>query len=179
MHSRSCLPTGPAWMPPSSSTCLHSPRLLHVAPSPSKFPSSPNSHSQLRDVMPGFQRKSKQPEVNSPSCGPQVCLRLCPRVVCDSLQAPCTPSCLFSLSPPPPFSFSIFGEILNGSCLMMPHLCPGEIFLCYFSLFIVFNCLLYTDSFFVCLFFNLCRLLAVACRIFSCTRELLVVACGI
>ena len=36
-------------------------------------------------------------------------------------------------SPPPPFSFSIFGEILSGFCLMMTHLCPGEIFLCYFS----------------------------------------------
>ena len=35
--------------------------------------------------------------------------------------------------PPPPFSFSIFGEILSGFCLMMTALCPGEIFLCYFS----------------------------------------------
>ena len=34
-----------------------------------------------------------------------------------------------SQSPPPPFSFSIFGEILSGFCLMMAHLCPGEIFL--------------------------------------------------
>ena len=38
-----------------------------------------------------------------------------------------------SQSPPPPFSFSIFGEILSGFCLMMTALCPGEIFLCYFS----------------------------------------------
>ena len=36
-------------------------------------------------------------------------------------------------SPPPPFSFSIFGEILKGFSLMMTALCPGEIFLCYFS----------------------------------------------
>ena len=36
-------------------------------------------------------------------------------------------------STPPPFSFSIFGEILSGFCLMMTALCPGEIFLGYFS----------------------------------------------
>ena len=83
------------------STRLHSPQLLHAAPSPPKLPSAPHTHSQLRDIMPGFQRKSKQPEVNFPSCGPQVCLHLCPRVACDSLQAPCTPSCLFSLPPFP------------------------------------------------------------------------------
>ena len=119
---------------------LHFPPLLHVAPSPPKLPSAPLACSQLRDIMTGFQRKSKQPEVNFPNCSPQVCLFLCPHVACDSLQAPCTPSCLFSplpapcpQSPPPPFSFSIFGEILNGFCLMMTHLCPGEIFLCYFS----------------------------------------------
>ena len=78
------------------SACLHSPRLLHAAPSVPKLPSAPYTHSQLRDVMPGFQGKSKQPEVNFPSCGPQMCLVLC-RVACDSLQDPCTPSCLFSL----------------------------------------------------------------------------------
>ena len=65
-----------------------------------KAPSAPHAHSQLRDVMTGFQRKSKQPEVNFPSCGPQVCLHLCPHVACDSLQAPCTPSVS---SPCPPF----------------------------------------------------------------------------
>ena len=51
--------------------CLHSPRLLHAAPSVPKLPSAPHAHSQLRDVMPGFQRKAKQPEVNFPSCGPR------------------------------------------------------------------------------------------------------------
>ena len=94
-------PHWPCLDAPFPSACLHSPRLLHAAPSPPKLPSAPHTHSQLRDIMPGFQRKSKQPEVNFPSCGPQVCLRLCPRVACDSLQAPCTPSCLFSLSPFP------------------------------------------------------------------------------
>ena len=82
------------------SPCLHSPRLLHVASSPPKLLSAPHAHSQLRDVMPGFQRKSKQPEVNFPSCGPQVCPRLCPvwRGILSKLPAhlpvssPCPPS---------------------------------------------------------------------------------------
>ena len=90
-------PHWPCLDAPFPSACLHSPRLLHAAPSLPKLLSGPHTHSQLRDIMPSFQRKSKQPEVNFPSCGPQVCLRLCPRVACDSLQAPCTPSCLFSL----------------------------------------------------------------------------------
>ena len=147
MHSGSCLPTGPAWMPPSPSLAFSPHDCFHVAPSPPKLPSAPLACSQLRDIMTGFQRKSKQPEVNFPGCSPQVCLPLCPHVACDSLQALCTPSYLFSprrppppprrppspWSLPPPFSFSIFGEILNGFCLMMTHLCLGEIFLCYFS----------------------------------------------
>ena len=95
------------------SACLHSPRLLQAASSPPKLLSAHHAHSQLRDVIPGFQRKPKQPEMNFPSWGPQVCPRLCPHVAWDSIQAPCTPSCLFSLpplprSPPSPFSFSIF-----------------------------------------------------------------------
>ena len=101
-HAQQVLsPHWPCLDAPFPSTCLHSPRLLHAAPSLPKLLSGPHTHSQLRDIMPSFQRKSKQPEVNFPSCGPQVCLRLCPRVACDSLQAPCTPSCLFSLPPFP------------------------------------------------------------------------------
>ena len=85
-----------------------------------------------------FSKKIKATRSEFPSCGPQVCLRLCPPVACDSLHAPRTPSCLISLPPlprfqTPPFAFSIFGEILNGFCLMMTHLGPGEIFLSYFS----------------------------------------------
>ena len=102
MHSGSCLPAGLAWTPPSPPLAFTPPRLLHAAPSPPELQSAaPQACSQLRDVMPGFQRKSKQPEVNFPSCGPQVCLCLCPHVACDSLQAPCTPSCLFSPKPLP------------------------------------------------------------------------------
>ena len=93
-------PHGPCLDASFPSACLHSPRLLHAAPPP-KLLSAPHAHSQLRDIMPGFQRKSKQPEVNFPSCGPLVCTRLCPRVAWDSLQAPWTPSCLFSLVPFP------------------------------------------------------------------------------
>ena len=109
MHSRSCLPTGPAWMPPSPSACLHSPRLLHVAPFPPKFPSAPNSHSQLRDVMPGFQRKSKQPEVNFPSCGPR-CVYVCAhvwRVILSKLPAylPVSSPCPSSMVPTTSFFF--------------------------------------------------------------------------
>lgn len=82
------------------SACLHSPRLLQVAPSPPKLLSAPHAHSQLRDIMPGFQRKPKQPEMNFPSCGPQVCLCLCPRVAWDSPSSLHT-FCLFSLPPFP------------------------------------------------------------------------------
>ena len=82
------------------SACLHSPRLLQAAPSPPKLLSAPHAHSQLRDIMPGFQRKPKQPVRNFPSCGPQVCPRLCPvwRGILSKLLAhlpvssPCPPS---------------------------------------------------------------------------------------
>ena len=106
-HAQQVLsPHWPCLDAPFPSACLHSPRLLHTAPSLPKLPSAPNSHSQLRDVMPGFQRKSKQPEVNFPSCGPRR-VYVCAHVWCVILSklpahlpvsSPCPPSPVLTTS---------------------------------------------------------------------------------
>ena len=166
------------------SACLHSPRLLHAAPSPPKLPSAPHTHSQLRDIMPGFQRKSKQPEVNFPSCGPQVCLRLCPRVVCDSLQAPCTPSCLFSLPLfPGPHHLLFLSASLERFWLVPVWWCLIFVQVKY-SCAIFLNLLYLTACFILILFLFVCFLICAGSSLLHAeslvvTRELLVVTCGI
>ena len=119
-----------------------------------------------------FSKKIKATRNEFPQLRPPGVSTSVPSVAWDSLQAPCTPSCLFSLPSFPGTHHLLF---LSASLerfwvvsvwwwlifVQVKYSCP--IFL---NLFYLTSC--FTDSFFVCLFFNLFWLLAVACRIFSC-----------